>query len=196
PADAPPTLDDDDGLAGSGWDLDGDEGLPAGWTAEPEPYSGGWGDDPYPDGLDDEVDLDAPVVPLVLAATDPAQPYGAALPWPVSSGRPARAAGAHVVLVDGRPLAYLERGGRTVSLFPGAAGRVAAEGDDTTTVDGRTADDDTRWVDALVALVRTGRRRSVEITKVDGLPVRETDAAEHLVAAGFRDSYRGLMLRG
>jgi ATP-dependent Lhr-like helicase len=102
-----------------------------------------------------------------------------------------------VVLVDGRPLAYLERGGRTVSLFPGAAGRVAAEGEEpTTTVDGQAADDDTRWVDALVALVRAGRRRSVEITKVDGLPVRETDAAELLVAAGFRDSYRGLVYRG
>ena len=134
----------------------------------------------------------------MLAATDPAQPYGAALPWPASAGRPARAAGAHVVLVDGRPLAYLERGGRSVSLFPGAAGRVAPEGEEPppAAVDGEATDDDTRWVDALVALVRTGRRRSVEITKVDGLPVRETDAAERLVAAGFRDSYRGLVLRG
>ena len=48
--------------------------------------------------------------PLVLAATDPAQPYGAALPWPASSGRPARAAGAFVVSRAGRPLAFLERG--------------------------------------------------------------------------------------
>lgn len=186
-----------DDLAGTGWDLD-DDGLPAGWTAEPEPYpGGGWGepsfDDPYADlgDLGDD-DLDAPVVPVVLAATDPGQPYGAALPWPESSGRPARAAGAQVVLVDGRPLAYLERGGRTVSLFPGAAGRV---GTDTTADDG-PVDDDARWVDALVALVHSGRRRSIEITKVDGLPVRETDAADHLMAAGFRDSYRGLVLRG
>jgi ATP-dependent Lhr-like helicase len=181
-----------DDLAGTGWDLD-DDGLPEGWTAEPEPYPGtGWSDDPTGDPYDDlDLDLDAPIAPLVLAATDPAQPYGAALPWPASSGRPARAAGAQVVLVDGRPLAYLERGGRTVSLFPGAAGRVVADGDDPT-----VSDDDARWVDALVALVRSGRRRSVEITKVDGLPVRETDAAEHLTAAGFRDSYRGLVLRG
>ncbi len=191
-ADAPgdavdPDLDDD------GLDEDG---IPAAWTAEPEPYDGrGWGGDDPSFGFDDldDADLDTPVVPIVLAATDPGQPYGAALPWPSSSGRPARAAGAHVVLVDGRPLAYLERGGRSVSLFPGAAGRVRSE----TEVDGDdTLDDDTRWVDALVALVRRGRRRSIEITKVDGLPVRETDAAEHLMAAGFRDSYRGVVYRG
>ncbi|HYI60375.1 MAG TPA: DEAD/DEAH box helicase [Acidimicrobiales bacterium] len=151
-----------------------------------DPAAGGWGrsaDAPGPadevlwDGppLDDEDDT--PAAPLVLAATDPAQPYGAALPWPESPGRPARAAGAHVVLAEGRPLAYLERGGRSVSLFPDAAG-------------------DTRWIDALVGLVRGGHRRSVEITKVDGAPVREAPAAEQLRAAGFTDSYRGLALRG
>src|SRR5687768_2557427 len=48
-------------------------------------------------------DRDDDAAPLVLAATDPAQPYGAALPWPESAGRPARPAGTHVVLVDGEP---------------------------------------------------------------------------------------------
>jgi len=47
---------------------------------------------------------------LVLAATDPANPYGASLPWPVKG--PQRAAGAFVVLVDGLPSLYVERGGR------------------------------------------------------------------------------------
>jgi ATP-dependent Lhr-like helicase len=59
--------------------------------------------------------------PLVLAAGDPAQPYGAALPWPSSperegrssaGRRPARVPGAHVVLVTGAPVLYVERGGR------------------------------------------------------------------------------------
>jgi len=173
-----------------------------GWSGGEGPgsFGGGW-DDP---GLDD----DAAVRTIVLAATDPAQPYGAALPWPETSGRPARAAGAHVVLVDGRPLAYLERGGRSVSLFPGAAGRVVDDGPggpasritDATGAsfgapDADGAEGDARWVDALAGLVRSGRRRSVEIAKVDGLPVRETDAAELLRAAGFSDSYRGLVLR-
>ena len=53
----------------------------------------------------------------VLAATDPANAYGVALPWPVKG--PQRAAGAYVVLVDGLPSLYLEKGGRSlVALRP------------------------------------------------------------------------------
>ena len=53
--------------------------------------------------------------PLVLAAADPAQPYGAALPWPKRAGaRAARVAGAHVVLLGGEPSLYVERGGRSL----------------------------------------------------------------------------------
>src|SRR5204863_339060 len=56
--------------------------------------------------------------PVVLAAVDPAQPYGAALPWPArgadDSRRPARVAGAYVVLAGGEPILYLERGGRAM----------------------------------------------------------------------------------
>ena len=53
--------------------------------------------------------------PLVLAATDPANPYGATLPWPKregSSRRPSRVPGAYVVTVDAEPVLYLERGGK------------------------------------------------------------------------------------
>ncbi|HSL57986.1 MAG TPA: DEAD/DEAH box helicase, partial [Acidimicrobiales bacterium] len=112
---------------------------------------------------------------VVLAATDPAQPYGAALPWPDSSGRPARAAGAHVVLVGGEPVAYLERGGRSVLTFPGH----------------ERAD----WPTALAGLVDRGRLRSLEITKVDGEAVAGTDAADRLEAAGFVAGYRGMVRR-
>ena len=56
-----------------------------------------------------------PRIPLVLAAADPAQPYGAALPWPRRAGaRAARVAGAHVVLLGGEAALYVERGGRTL----------------------------------------------------------------------------------
>ena len=61
-------------------------------------------------------DVDDP--PIVLAATDPAQPFGAAIPWPLSEGRPARAAGALVVLAGPDALAYLERGAHKVLRFP------------------------------------------------------------------------------
>ena len=110
----------------------------------------------------------------VLAATDPAQPYGAALPWPDSEGRPARAAGAHVVLIDGALAAYLERGAHSVVTF-------GVEG----------------WGRVLRQLVDSGRRRSLEIRKVDGHAVRDVDAAvEELRGAGFADGYKGLVYRG
>jgi len=115
--------------------------------------------------------------PLVLAATDPAQPYGAALAWPDSEGRPARAAGALVVLGSGRLLVWLDRRGHHLVTFPSAA-------------------EDTSWADALAALVKDGRVRALEIRKVDGQPVT---AAPEIVASlqrvGFVDSYRGLVLR-
>jgi ATP-dependent Lhr-like helicase len=113
---------------------------------------------------------------LALTAADPAQPYGAALPWPESEGRPARAAGAYVVLVDGLPAAYLERGARTLVTFETATS--------------------TDWVDTLSSLVKDGRLRRIELTRIDGAPSGESAFAEKLRAVGFVDGYRGLVLRG
>jgi ATP-dependent Lhr-like helicase len=112
---------------------------------------------------------------LSLAAADPAQPYGAALPWPANAGRPSRAAGAYVVLADGVPAAYLERGGRTLITFS----------------DGAASD----WPDAIASLVKDGRIRRIEITRIDGEPVSGSPFADRLRAAGFADGYRGLTLR-
>ncbi len=115
--------------------------------------------------------------PVVLAATDPAQPYGGALPWPVSAGRPARAAGAMVVLHNGQPLAWFDRRSHHVVTFPsvGVAGS---------------------WAQALVAWVTDGRARSVEVRKVDGEPVTpQSPAAAELRAAGFVEGYRGWVHR-
>jgi ATP-dependent Lhr-like helicase len=113
---------------------------------------------------------------VVLAAVDPAQPYGASLPWPESAGRPGRSAGAHVVLADGALVAYLERGGRSLVTFAAGAEHPG-------------------WIDALLGLVKDGAYGSIELAKVDGQPVRETDLAEPLRAAGFVDGYRGLVYR-
>jgi ATP-dependent Lhr-like helicase len=118
----------------------------------------------------------APAEPLALAAADPAQPYGAALPWPAGAGHPSRSPGAHVVLSAGEPAAYLERGGRTLLTF-----EAAAESD---------------WPAALAALVKDGRVRRIELARIDGLPAVESPHAERLRAAGFTDGYRGLSLRG
>ena len=115
-----------------------------------------------------------PSAPIVLAATDPANPFGAALPWPESAGRPARAAGAHVVLVDGRPAAFLERGGRTLVTFPAAA--------------------DGTWVDGLVTLVKERRTPRLVVQRIDGEPASASPFADALRTAGFADGYRGLTL--
>jgi ATP-dependent Lhr-like helicase len=56
--------------------------------------------------------------PIVLAATDPAQPYGAVLRWPQREGRtPQRVAGAYVVLAGAEPVLYVERGGKGIQVL-------------------------------------------------------------------------------
>jgi len=112
----------------------------------------------------------------VLAATDPAQPYGAALAWPESAGRPARVAGAYVVLIDGAVVAFLERGARSLVTFP-------------------TPAEPSAWVDALAGLVKDGRIRRLEVQRIDALPAREARLADALRAAGFHDAPKGLVFR-
>jgi ATP-dependent Lhr-like helicase len=105
---------------------------------------------------------------VVLAATDPANPYGVALPWPVKG--PQRAAGAYVVLLDGLPALYLERGGK---------GLVALRA-----CDGTWEEDAVR---AVTELVEDGRFRRLALERFDDelVPV--------LKAEGFVPSPRGLV---
>jgi ATP-dependent helicase Lhr and Lhr-like helicase len=107
--------------------------------------------------------------PLVLAAADPAQPYGAALPWPKRAGaRAARVAGAHVILLGGEPALYVERGGR--SLVP-------------------LREPETEWLRvalaALVAHVRAGGAKRLAVERFDSQPVGETEIVSLLMDAGF-----------
>jgi ATP-dependent Lhr-like helicase len=124
---------------------------------------------------------------LVLAATDPAQPYGAALAWPErpeSSARVSRSAGAFVVLVDGECAAYVERGGKALATFPALA---ALGTDDSPTID--------RVAEGLVEAHKQGRLPRVQIERIDDEPARVSPHAEALRAAGFADGYKGLTLR-
>jgi ATP-dependent helicase Lhr and Lhr-like helicase len=116
---------------------------------------------------------------LVLAATDPANPYGAALPWPPqeSGHRPGRKAGALVVLVDGRIVLYVERGGRTLLSFPSSQGCVGPA------------------ADALALAVRDGALGRLTVEKADGEPALTSALGLALEAAGFRPTPRGLRLR-
>lgn len=118
---------------------------------------------------------DAPA--RVLSAVDPAQPFGAALGWPECSGRPARAVGAYVVLVDGEACAYLERGGRSLLTFPAAPRHP-------------------EWVAELATLVRDGRVRRLRIEKVDGSSAASSTWAGALADVGFVEGYKGLTLGG
>ena len=116
---------------------------------------------------------------LVLAAADPAQPYGAAIPWPRRSGaRAARVAGAWVVLLGGEAVLFVERGGR--SLVP-------------------LREPDPEWLRpalaALVAHVRGGGAKRLAVERFDGAPVVESDVMELLVAAGFLAGPRRAVLR-
>jgi ATP-dependent Lhr-like helicase len=117
--------------------------------------------------------------PLVLAAADPAQPYGAALPWPRRAGaRAARVAGAHVVLLGGEAALFVERGGR--SLVP-------------------LREPDEEWLRpafaALVQHVRKGGAKRLAVERFDGRPVTETEALPLLVEAGFLAGPRRAVLR-
>jgi ATP-dependent helicase Lhr and Lhr-like helicase len=144
----------------------------------------------YLDGIDPERPEYRAVA---LAAADPANPYGAALPWPTSSAegagngatgaRPGRKAGALVVLVDGELAWFLERGGRSLLTFTDdpAAGHAAAM--------------------ALADLVASGRVASILVERVDGVPALQpsaggdTPALTALLDAGFIRTPRGLRLR-
>jgi len=117
--------------------------------------------------------------PLVLAAADPAQPYGASLPWPKRAGaRAARVAGAYVVSLGGEPVLYVERGGR--SLVP-------------------LRDPEEQWLRpalaALVAHVRGGGAKRLAVERFDGEPVVETEAMPLLVEVGFLAGPRRAVLR-
>jgi ATP-dependent helicase Lhr and Lhr-like helicase len=117
--------------------------------------------------------------PVVLPAADPAQPYGAALPWPKRAGaRAARVGGAHVVLLGGEAVLYVERGGR--SLVP-------------------LRDPDEAWLrralEALVAYVRGGGAKRLAVERFDGEPVTESDVMPLLVEAGFLAGPRRAVLR-
>ena len=117
-------------------------------------------------------------VAVTLSATDPANPYGAALAWPEAEGhRPGRKAGALVVLVDGGLAAYVERGGKTVLTFSADEAQLRAAG---------------------ASLAETVRRAGgrLRVEKIDGAFALGTPFGDTLVAAGFAPTPQGLRLRG
>lgn len=121
-----------------------------------------------------------PLRTVTLAATDPANPYGAALGWPAIEGvthRPGRKAGGLVVLVDGELTLYLERGGRSALAF---------------------TDDEAALQAATRHLAETARKRRLDtltVEQVNGEFVYGTGVGRALREAGFVESPKGLTLR-
>jgi ATP-dependent Lhr-like helicase len=114
---------------------------------------------------------------LVLAATDPANPYGASLPWPKLEGgrRPGRTPGAHLLLRDGEPLVFVERGGR------GLLRLTRLEGEELETA-----------MRALAGAVGAGHLPKLAVEKLDGEPVIGSGHEEALIGAGFSRGPRKL----
>jgi ATP-dependent helicase Lhr and Lhr-like helicase len=110
---------------------------------------------------------------LVLSAVDPANPYGALLPWPEreadhDGGRLARVAGAYVLLYQGALVGYLQKSGSTLTTF----------------VDEPSAHRDRASAAALAAWASAQPlRRAFQLSTIDGLP-----AAQHRLAAAFQEA--------
>ncbi|HJT37032.1 MAG TPA: DEAD/DEAH box helicase, partial [Actinomycetota bacterium] len=115
---------------------------------------------------------------IVLAAADPANPYGGVLPWPPddrTSHRPGRKVGASVVLVDGALAAYVEKGGRTLLTY----GRDPAPA-----------------IEALARAVRDGLLGTLSLEKIDGAPIPiDGPLADALHENGFVPTSKGMRLR-
>lgn len=121
---------------------------------------------------------------VVLAATDPANPYGAALPWPQLDGtNPSRAAGALVVLVDGLLVAHLSRGGRHLGLFTS----MLPDGID-------AADAVELIVPALRATLSRAGSPPLDVELVNGSTVRSSGLEPAFRAAGAELTPRGVRL--
>ncbi|MFJ3913204.1 ATP-dependent helicase [Streptomyces vinaceus] len=123
-----------------------------------------------------------PLAAVVLAAADPANAYGAALPWPEppagATHKPGRKAGSLVVLVDGELVLYVERGGKTLLAWPPAEDpRLAAA----------TA--------ALAAAARIGTLPALTVERINAAPALTSPLGPVLEAAGFHATPRGLRMR-
>ena len=134
------------------------------------------------------------VEPYVLAAVDPANPYGAALPWPAVASADdkdvhlQRSAGALVILRQGELLAYLGRGGRSMWVFPVVADAHFADGEN-------EVSHAVPWVvEAVVASVRKGRLSPVMVEKINGVPVMDA-GVKAWISAGARLTPKGLSIK-
>ncbi|MEU7135813.1 ATP-dependent helicase [Streptomyces sp. NPDC046261] len=128
---------------------------------------------------------------VLLAAADPANAYGAALPWPeppvdAAAHKPGRKAGSLVVLLDGALALYMERGGKTLLAWPQQEGSDTASGDDPGLREAAAA---------LADAARAGALGTVTVERVNGSPALSSPLGPLLESVGFHATPRGLRLR-
>jgi ATP-dependent Lhr-like helicase len=152
-------------------------------TPRPEPAAEAW-QPPVPGGWRPRRPAAPGSTALVLAAADPGNPYGGALPWPArpegteaAGHRPGRKAGALVVICDGELVLYVERGGKTLLSFTEEPERLAEA------------------AQGLAAAAKRGRLGRIAVERADGTGVLDSPLAAALAAAGFAPTPRGLRLR-
>ncbi|MFF2812923.1 DEAD/DEAH box helicase [Streptomyces sp. NPDC058000] len=154
------------------------------------PFPDGGPGQPRPGGPPPDSARGYPHRALVLAAADPANAYGAALPWPEpphgATHKPGRKAGSLVVLVDGELALYLERGGKTLLIWPLGSDPAEAAADPRL----RTA------VETLTDAARAGAVGTLTTERINGTAALTSPYAPVLEAAGFHPTPRGLRLRG
>jgi ATP-dependent Lhr-like helicase len=128
---------------------------------------------------------DEPAGPLLLAATDPANPFGATLKWPArdDNRRPSRVPGAHVVTLDAEPVLYVERGGKGLITLR-----------DPLAADGTPAPWLTEALEALADHVRRGRIKRIALERFDGDPAVGSPFEPLLIEIGFHQGPRRLTL--
>jgi ATP-dependent Lhr-like helicase len=119
---------------------------------------------------------------VMIAVTDPANPYGAIVKWPESRVALTRSVGASVVLVNGALAAYVARGEKQIALF-------LPEDEPARSVFARAV------AKALASLVQSGARRALLITEIDDAPVAKSALAPMLAEAGFTAGSMGYQMR-
>jgi ATP-dependent Lhr-like helicase len=116
----------------------------------------------------------------VLAANDPANPYGSLFPWPENGGRPRRAVGCRVILVGGRPVFFLDKGARRLLSFP-------------------AAQEESLRQEAIVALADLAdgvKGKCLRLQEIDGHPANQSAWAAEFLARGFVAEFHELTKMG
>ncbi|MFI5807974.1 DEAD/DEAH box helicase [Streptomyces sp. NPDC051561] len=148
----------------------------------------------------DRSEGDAPHRAVVLAAADPANAYGAALPWPEPPAgvthKPGRKAGSLVVLVDGELTLYMERGGKSLLAWPNhpADAQASATGPSALTADSDDAPLQAASA-ALAAAARAGTLGTLTVERINNVPALTSPEGRTLETAGFHATPKGLRIR-